>query len=272
MEAKRGTNERYSWVEFVARKSQPPDVLVSHAWSGKFRDFMEAIESASHDNELSSTSTFWVCTFALNQFRQDLGTNLEDSPFYLAIQNAKRTVLVVDCDAASLTRSWCGLELHFTKKFDKILQIYTPAGRVGSSRVKSGPLVEVMEVWDVFSCEASEDADRRQILNYLSGGKVLESGDIQCREDGSWVVKDGWRKQLSDVRLMEGTTQELEEWRQRDGDVEYQYEVELLKQHEAAFEQLNQSVRASVVLLKRKLQKLSSDLPHAPTKRAKCLN
>ena len=67
VEAKRGTNERYSWVEFVATKSQPPDVLVSHAWSGKFRDFMEAIESSAQDNELSSTSTFWVCTFALNR-------------------------------------------------------------------------------------------------------------------------------------------------------------------------------------------------------------
>ena len=188
-----------------------------------------------------------LCT----EFGQDLGTNLEDSPFYLAIQKALRTILVVDRDASSLTRSWCGLELHFTKKLGKDLQIYTPAGRIGSSRVKSGPLVEVMEEWDVFSCEASQDADRRQILNYLCDGKDLEAGGIQCHEDGSWVIKDGWKKQLSDLRRMESS-------RWFNESKEYRYELELKKQHEAAFEQLNQSVRASVVEASNTLVQLAS--------------
>ena len=97
VEAERGTNEQYSWVEFVATKSQPPDVLVSHAWSGKFRDFMEAIEYASHDNELSSTSTFWICTFALNR---------ESSAITVAVYDAVATghpsITLAVADAADL--------------------------------------------------------------------------------------------------------------------------------------------------------------------------
>ena len=117
MEDKRGTNERYSWAELVSRRgSQPPALLFSHFWGGRFRDFMSIVDKVVEDRGLSSNATIWVCTFANSQFGESFGTGLTDSPFCKAINAAQGLVLVVDRESKSLTRIWCSLELHLAMK------------------------------------------------------------------------------------------------------------------------------------------------------------
>ena len=93
------------------------------------------------DRGCGSAASIWVCTFAICQFGENFGPTLGESPFFHAVALAEATVLVVDRDAGSLTRIWCSLEVHFTDKLEKDLQVYTPSGRIGSELVTSGPLV-----------------------------------------------------------------------------------------------------------------------------------
>eukprot|EP00913_Durusdinium_trenchii_P023514 g22091.t1 len=122
---------------------------MSHCWGGHFRDFMFVVDKVVVDKGCSSSANIWVCTFANSQFGENFGPALEESPFFRAISMAEATVLVVDREAGALTRIWCGLELHFTDKLAKDLQVYTPSGRIGSELVTSGPLVEAIGNWDV---------------------------------------------------------------------------------------------------------------------------
>jgi hypothetical protein len=48
-----------------------------------------------------------VCTFANNQFGESFGSEIIGTPFVRAIESAEATILIVDRDAGSLTRSWC---------------------------------------------------------------------------------------------------------------------------------------------------------------------
>ena len=182
--------------------------------------------------------SIWVCTFANSQFGEDFGSTLEESPFYCAISVAEETVLVVDRDGGSLTRIWCGLELHFTEKLQKDLQVYTPSGRIGSALVTSGPLVEAIAGWDITSCEATQPSDRRQILNYLANPKGEKDGLIRD-EVGNLVLKNGWMKQLEDDSKHESKKRST-------GDAEFLHEAELFRKHAETFLKLNQMVQSKV--------------------------
>ena len=183
-------------------------------------------------------TSIWVCTFANSQFGENFGSTLEESPFYCAISVAEGTVLVVDREGGSLTRIWCGLELHFTNKLQKDLQVYTPSGRIGSALVTSGPLVEAIAGWDITSCEATQPSDRRQILNYLANPKGEKDGLIRD-EVGNLVLKNGWMKQLEDDSKHASKKRST-------GDAEFSHEAELLEEHEKTFSDLNQMVRSKV--------------------------
>ena len=75
---------------------------------------MTAIDRVIDDRALSICSTFWVCTFANNQFGENFGARIVDTPFVRAVEFAEATILMVDRDAGSLRRSWCCLEFHAT--------------------------------------------------------------------------------------------------------------------------------------------------------------
>merc|ERR1712107_96180 len=116
VESKRDKCGQYSWVELVAREPQPPYMLVSHYWGGRFRDFMAAVDRVCTTNMLSTKKSMWVCTFANSQFGEEFGTRLVDSPFAQAVHAAAwGTILIVDRDAGSLKRSWCSVELLYTE-------------------------------------------------------------------------------------------------------------------------------------------------------------
>ena len=221
-----------SWVELVASAEQPPLMLFSHSWSGRFRDFMSVVDEVARTFNLSGSVGIWICTFACCQFGEDFGTCLSETPFGKAVMKSKRTILVVDRDASSLSRSWCGAELYLTAQEDKPLNIFTPAGQVGSRRVQSGPLVQAIEQWDITLCEASEDADRRQILNCVAG--VPELTEIRSAEEGDW------RRTLLSNQPTDARTR-------GNGLKEYCYEAQLFSDSSEQSENLNSRIRNKVM-------------------------
>jgi len=225
----------FSWVELVAESRQPPLLFFSHWWGGCFRDFVYIVETLCKDSQLSINSSIWICTFALCQFGEDLGATLDQCPFRQGLDVAISTVLVVDRQAGSLDRTWCGFEMQLTAKSGKHLDIYTPAGRVGSDRASSGPLLDALEQWDITVTETSQPTDRRQILNYVAG--VDELAGLHTDATGKLPVVVNGFKQLSDERPA------LKPRQVRSGKSDYAYEEELVHEREDAFAKLNQLVR-----------------------------
>lgn len=229
----------YSWAEVVATGPKKPTIMISHFWGGRFCDFMAVIDQLIEDRSLNVSTVLWVCTFANNQFGENLGVGIESCPFVAAVQTADMTILIVDRDKGSLSRSWCCLELHCTLKQGKDLELYTPSGRVGSKWASSGPLVEAVKCWDIRKSEASESPYRRQIMNYIAGVKELTG--LKVLPDGTADLQNG-RPQI-DKNL-----EALVEKRKRgNGEQEYLYEANLFEEHADTFEELNTQVRVSVI-------------------------
>eukprot|EP00439_Symbiodinium_sp_Y106_P082946 s1288_g22.t1 len=225
-----------SWSEFVAHKPQPARLMISHWWGGRFRDFMRVIQELCVDEALPGSTPLWVCTFANNQWGEDFGDRLASCPFYRTVAAADLTVLIVDRSAGSLGRVWCGLELYLTIQSQKRLLIYTPSGLVGhsSGRASSGPLIEAIKAWDIRQTNASEDAYRRQILNYIAG--IDEFQGLQVGADGR-LLRDHGRPLLQQ-------RDDDHDARSREG--EYEHEACLFKDHSKVFEELNMMVRVEV--------------------------
>jgi len=230
----------YSWVEFVAKRPQPAKIMLSHSWSGRFMDFMHSIDLLFECKSLSVNTSIWICTFANCQFGEDFGVALIQCPFLKALKTVQLTVLVVDRRAASLTRSWCGLELHETIATGKDLELYTSVGRVGSVKASSGPLIDAIQRWDIRRTEATEASYRRQIFNYIAGTTEVQGLKCDAEDKTKPVLVEG-RPQLLGVDVEDDYPRRLT------GDKEFQYEARLFKTHGEAFEDLNMNVRLEVM-------------------------
>ncbi|CAE7291540.1 TERF2IP [Symbiodinium natans] len=229
----------YSWVEFVADDPQPAKIMFSHWWGGRFMDFMQAVDNMTMDRALSIYTPIWVCTFANCQFGENFGSKLMDCPFIRTLKTVDLTVLIVDSQAGSLTRTWCGLEVHYTTNNDIDFVLYTSAGRVGSSYVSGGPLVEAVKSWDIRSSEASDPQYRRQILNYVA--KVNELEGLKKDKNGRMVLDSMGRPSL------DGDSRDPS-WQSRsNGEKEYSHEANLFRKHAKRFEHLNMMVRLRVM-------------------------
>lgn len=234
------TRRWYSWVEFVADEPQPAKIMFSHWWGGRFSDFMQAVDKMTLDQSLSIYTPIWVCTFAICQFGENFGNKLMDCPFIQTLKTVDLTVLIVDYQAGSLSRTWCGLEVHYTTQNEKEFMLYTSAGRVGSTFVSGGPLVEAVKEWDIRRSEASDPPYRRQILNYLA--KVNELDGLKKTKGGEIALDKMGRPHLEDDRLdTSGGMTRL------NGEPEFLHEAKLFQKHAKRFEQLNMMVRLRVM-------------------------
>lgn len=236
----------YSWVEFVAPEPQPAKIMFSHWWGGCFKEFLGAVDKLVVDRSLSVNTAIWICTFANCQFGEDFGAMLKDCPFIQALRTVELTVLIVDFQAGSLARTWCGLEVHYTVEHEMEFQFYTSAGRVGSSFVSGGPLVEAVKDWDIRRSEASEAAYRRQILNYIAREPELAGLKTKRDRHGKDImVLDGMGRPL----LRGGAQEEadLDAEVRINGEPEFLYESRLFRKKGKRFEDLNMMVRLSVM-------------------------
>lgn len=226
---KRNGPHWYSWVEFVALEKQPAKVMVSHSWAGCFRDFAASIDRLVDDKGLSLSTPIWVCTFVNNQFYDNFGVDLASCPFIKAVNCADGTVFILDKDRqqSALSRCWTGLELYHTISVGKELDIYTSLGRIGSPAASSGPLCEAMKRWDIRKTKATEEAYRRQILNYIAGEDQFKG--LQRDEDKNVPLLIDGRPLL------------------QDDEEPCVYDARLLSTHAEKFEDLNMAVRSEVV-------------------------
>merc|ERR550532_1938183 len=147
-----------SWVELVAMGPQPPKYFVSHSWGEAFREFMVAIEHFARDRCARARDTYWICTFAIDQWDVNLGGHLRDSPFVEALSEAESCVLQLDTHASSLTRActhtrvWCLLEVFkVLNEPGKDLFVMTPNGLLSS-----GPAINALKLIASRTCQASE--------------------------------------------------------------------------------------------------------------------
>jgi len=159
-----------SWMEIITTEDQSSKYFVSHNWAEPFRDFMHSLETHAAMNCLGIHDVFFVCTFANNQWKLDLGEKLCTAPFYEALQDSTFVILVLDKKATALERLWCIFEITSALTLDnKTLGIVTPLGPIGDKRIQSGPVLEALQGIDVVKANASNPADARQILNLIAG-------------------------------------------------------------------------------------------------------
>ncbi|CAE8740856.1 unnamed protein product [Polarella glacialis] len=179
-----------SWVELVTpgQDVQRCRFFCSHSWSEPFNDFMTSIERHALRNKARPADAYWICVFANNQWKIELGVSLHQSPFYQALRGAEMTVLMLDKSADALSRLWVIFELGESCRMEQALQVWSPLGRVGSHSVSSGPLVTALNYLKTEEAAASNACDQRQIRNYIVG--VDDMDGIEVLADGSKRVKD----------------------------------------------------------------------------------
>ncbi|CAE8690688.1 unnamed protein product [Polarella glacialis] len=189
--------EGCSYVELVASELQPPQWLVSHAWStafaatanmltqhGRARSNNGSFSGPSELSPLLPTTpqqavllpdpiVYWICTLANNQ--HDLSglheADLLKTPFgrVLLSPSTHGTVLLCDQAVTPLRRVWCVLELHLTQ------QLRTAGGASGLGKVASA--------WHFLDLVAETGAP---------GGGVGILEDAAVSGGGSWHEVSGW--------------------------------------------------------------------------------
>lgn len=108
---------RCSLVELLASKPRQAQIFLSHAWAHPFEKTVKIIEQHMEDREYSAETPIWICAFALRQNNPGAeinGLTIERSPFYLALQQVKMTLIVMGEKAELIDRMWCGLEAHLS--------------------------------------------------------------------------------------------------------------------------------------------------------------
>jgi len=198
-----------SFVELLAWGPQSPMWFVSHWWGEPVGDFVSCVKAHAELRNTPAPSAYWVCAYANNQW--DLGSEvvceLLETSFSKALELSVGTLSVVDKHAKCFTRVWCGFEIAATftsgrrlwdvatvntegaavvvtdgtsfqdevtgRTGDYGLHLGGPAGHK-ADRERRFPLAlaEKSLVIRVQRCEASNEDDRRRILNHICGQDV----------------------------------------------------------------------------------------------------
>lgn len=203
---------------------------------------MQVVENVRKDRCLGIHDGIWICTFALNQFGDDLGSSLDRCPFVNGLTRSEHVCLVVDRQIGSLTRTWCAFELQLSADEQKTLDLYSPTGKVGTEGgASSVALLDAVEAWDIRDTDTSNAADRRQIFNRIAG--VDELSGIQKDPEGRPLMDRG-KKKLEDNLL--DPAGRLRSRTKSKGKVEYAHEARLVHEQCSKFEAINSLVRGKV--------------------------
>jgi hypothetical protein len=197
-----------SWVEFIARDRQPPQWMISHAWSTPFAYTvsMVSMHARSRSADQWQSSAYWCCTFANNQ--HDLSEldeqDIMATPFarVLLSYQCLGTLLLCDPEVTPLKRVWCVFEAHITAQlqsgllaqkgwhlFDVAVPVINSSPHHTGFKVTllqdagNGNFLERSEIpgiffplevahvgteVDIVNAEASRIEDRNCILNYVA--------------------------------------------------------------------------------------------------------
>jgi hypothetical protein len=211
-----------SWSQIVSKQIQRPKVYVSHNWSEPFRDFMKALELYQASTEVGIHDAFFICTFANNQWKVDLGRTLKTSPFYLALEVAQCVLLMLDKTGSALERVWCVFELKTVLEMEKPLRISTPLGVVGDRDMSTLQVMEVLKSVDIRKAQATNLVDHRQICNNIAG----------LPEEEGLTVNEHGKKFLVGEEKATGKVQN------------FKYEEELMSKHSERFVKVNTYIQS----------------------------
>ncbi|CAK4070081.1 unnamed protein product, partial [Aphanomyces euteiches] len=96
---------------------QPAQWFVSHSWSYRFLDVVDALDYFFAENGLDDTTAFWFCMFNNNQ--HEIQDNERDSAywfdiFYNSLVSIGKVVMVMSPwkNPETLTRMWCVFEVY----------------------------------------------------------------------------------------------------------------------------------------------------------------
>jgi len=121
----------------------PVEYFVSHCWNEEFVKFVAALRNFAVAIG-NRDPVFWICSFANNQHRVDLGPSLAESPFNLALSadTCKGVVMVLDEALETLARIWCLFEVFRTFQLEHRFDLTTEAGcltRASIEALQQGP-------------------------------------------------------------------------------------------------------------------------------------
>jgi len=192
-----------SYVELIADGKQPPAWFVSHFWGEAIAAFTKCLEQHAADRQLSRDSPYWVCAYANNQWKlgNEVGGKPCETSFFKAMGLAKGTVSVLDLQGWCYTRVWCVYEIWVSlhrSDASYLYDVYTlsDSGPVGitdgfaladmqreatffnedkTRRESKFPMSLIHGAMNIRleTSKASVEADRRQILNDISGSEDL---------------------------------------------------------------------------------------------------
>ncbi|RHY30328.1 hypothetical protein DYB32_004399 [Aphanomyces invadans] len=99
--------------------AKPAQWLISHSWSYKFLDVVDAIDNFCHEHALDMDTSFWFCMFANNQHAIGEPTVMFDvflHAFRTALADTGKMVMVLSPwhDPATLKRTWCVYEVYLS--------------------------------------------------------------------------------------------------------------------------------------------------------------
>ncbi|KAG9408771.1 Kinesin light chain 3 [Aphanomyces cochlioides] len=98
---------------------QPTQWFVSHAWSYRFLDVLDALDNFVEENNLDQRVAFWFCAFNNNQ--HDIKGQIRSFEFWLsgfqaALTSSRQIVMVLSpwTNPVTLTRTWCVYEVYMS--------------------------------------------------------------------------------------------------------------------------------------------------------------
>jgi len=102
-----------AFIEMLANGSQPPSWFISHWWQGPVTSFMECVKKQITTRALGFDVSYWIWAFACRQHQQvcEITGDPKKASFFKVLETCKyHMLLVLDPQAKSFKRVWCGFE------------------------------------------------------------------------------------------------------------------------------------------------------------------
>jgi len=161
-------------ASFLARFQGAPEelcqtrVFISHCWNESFPDFVTTLT-----NMLAMHEVVWICALAIDQnanVKEMLGDRgIHESPFAQALRSAEKCLVLMDERAEPPQRVWCVYEAHLALQhgLSYSMALADNTNQSMWKRVRS-----VLQGLDVRDCKASDEDDKRRILEAIDADSV----------------------------------------------------------------------------------------------------
>ena len=110
---------------------------------------------------------FWVCLFALNQYRvvEEVGSTPEEGLFNLSLKKTRHgAVMVIDGSAEPMSWIWCLYEVARAKHYEKLFQLIVDKGDLVNASVDTwNEISESLLRVRASEVKSSNELDRQKI-------------------------------------------------------------------------------------------------------------